>query len=323
MLKNSGVNFVLTVIKQKRITGLTSGFRLGIDPSAVSLQSAVQNMPSASPQPSVIDQYLLSEFEKSRVAGPFLISPIPNLHISRFGVIPKKHQPGKWRLMLDLSSPVGHSVNDSVLKEPCSVQYMKVDDVISGIMSFGRGTLLAKFDVESAYRNIPVHPEDRYLLVMKWQGNYFIDMALPFGLRSAPFIFSYVADPLERILRHNYGLNFLLHYLDGFYTRGLPNFSACQNNLDTCLQLLKDWRIPLHPDKLGGPSTCLTVLGIELDSLTLQARLPLGKFECIAALLESWSTKRHCTRKELESLIGIPPCVQSHSSGAYFSTADD
>ena len=119
------------------ITGLMSGFRLGFDPSAVSLQSAVQNMPSTSLQPSVIDQYLLPELEKGRVAGPFLISPIPNLHISRFGVIPKKHQLEKWRLILDLSIQVGHSVNDGILKEPFSVQCMKVDDVISGIMSFG------------------------------------------------------------------------------------------------------------------------------------------------------------------------------------------
>ena len=150
-------------------------------------------------QPSVIDQYLLSELEKGRVAGPFLISPIRNLHVSRFGVIPKKHQPGKWWLILDLSSPLGHSVNDSILKEPFSVQYMRVNDVISGIMSFGRATLLAKFDVESAYWNIPVHPEDRYLLGMKWEGNYFINMALPFGLRSAPFIFSSVSCRFARV----------------------------------------------------------------------------------------------------------------------------
>lgn len=286
------------------ISGLTNGFRLGFDPSAVSLQSAAHNMPSASLQPSVIDQYLLTECEKGRVAGPFLISPIPNLPASRFGVIPKKHQLGKWRLILDLSSPSGHSVNDGILKEPFSVQYMREDDVISGIMSFGQGTLLAKFDVESAYRDIPVHPEDRYLLGMKWQGNYFIDMALSFGLRSAPFIFSSVADLLEWILRHYYGLNFLLHYLDDFYTLGPPNSPACQYNLDTCIRLFKDWHIPLHPDQVAGPSTCLTVLGIELHSLTLQARLPRDKFDRIVALLESWSVKRHCSRKELESLIG-------------------
>ena len=150
------------------ISGLTNGFRLGFDPSAVSLQSAAHNMPSASLQPSVIDQYLLTEREKGCVAGPFLISLIPNLHVSRFRVNPKKHQPGKWWLILDLSSPLGHSVNNGILKEPFSVQYMRVDDVISGIMSFGQGTLLAKFDVESAYQNIPVHPEDCYLLGMKW-----------------------------------------------------------------------------------------------------------------------------------------------------------
>lgn len=63
---------------------------------------------------------------------------------------------------------------------------MKVDDIIAGIMSLGRGTLLAKFDVESAYRIIPVHRDDRYLLGMQWHGNYFVDMALPFGLRSVP-----------------------------------------------------------------------------------------------------------------------------------------
>ena len=44
---------------------------------------------------------------------------------------------------------------------------MKVDGVIGGFMSLGQGTLLAKFDVESAYRNIPVHPEDCYLFDMK------------------------------------------------------------------------------------------------------------------------------------------------------------
>ena len=82
-------------------------------------------------------------------------------------MILKKHQPGKWRLILDLSSPLGHSVNDDILRNPFAVQYMRVDDVISGIMSFGQGTLLAKFVVESAYRNIPVHPEDRNLLGMK------------------------------------------------------------------------------------------------------------------------------------------------------------
>ena len=126
------------------ISGLTNGFHLGFDPLAVSLKSENKNMPSASLQPSVIDQYLLTELNKGRVAGPFSIAPIPNLHVSRFGIIPKKYQPGKWQLILDLSSPLGHSVNDGIPKEPFSMQYMKVDDVIDGIMLHGGQSSMRK-----------------------------------------------------------------------------------------------------------------------------------------------------------------------------------
>ena len=49
-----------------------------------------------------------------RVAGPFPSSLLPNLQISSFGVIPKRGQPGKWRLIVDLSSPEGSSINDGI-----------------------------------------------------------------------------------------------------------------------------------------------------------------------------------------------------------------
>ena len=57
---------------------------------------------------------------------------------------------------------------------------------LTGSCNLVGALLLAKFDVESAYRIIPIHLNDRYLLGMQWQGNYFVDMALPFGLRSVP-----------------------------------------------------------------------------------------------------------------------------------------
>ena len=70
------------------------------------------------------------------------------------------------------------------------------------VSKYGQGALMAKFDVETAYRNIAVHADDRYLLGLKWRDHYYVDVALPFGLRSAPFIFSSVADMVEWILRH-------------------------------------------------------------------------------------------------------------------------
>ena len=86
--------------------------------------------------------------------------------MSWFGVIPKS-QPGKWCLILDLSHPPGSSVNDGIGPEECAVKYIKVDDAIHHIMKLGRGTLLTKTDVESAYYLLPVHQDDHRLLGVK------------------------------------------------------------------------------------------------------------------------------------------------------------
>ena len=69
---------------------------------------------SANQHAEVIDVYLENEVRLGRVVGPFDSPPVQNLHISSFGVIPKKGQPGKWRLIVDQSSPQGHSVNDGI-----------------------------------------------------------------------------------------------------------------------------------------------------------------------------------------------------------------
>ena len=47
-------------------------------------------------------------------------------------------------------------------------------------------TFMAKLDTKSTHRNVPVHSDDRFLLGIKWQGEYSIDLALTFGFSSAP-----------------------------------------------------------------------------------------------------------------------------------------
>ena len=76
---------------------------------------------------------------------------------------------------------------------------------------------MAKLDVKSAYRIIPVHPQDCFLLGMKWENRVFFDRALPYGLRSAPKIFNAVADALEWIVK-DLGVQYLWHYLEDHIT---------------------------------------------------------------------------------------------------------
>ena len=112
---------------QYLIDGLTDGFRIGFNYTSHRCQAAKCNMLSAVQNPGIVEQYLKKECELGCVVGPLVAGSIP-LHINRFGVIPKPHQPGKWRLIVDLSHPAGHSVNDGTEPELCSLSYAYIDD---------------------------------------------------------------------------------------------------------------------------------------------------------------------------------------------------
>lgn len=100
------------------------------------------NKPSAFQNPKVIDDYLAHEVSRRRVAGPFPSMPIPNMQTSSFGVIPKKGQPGKWRLIVDLSSPGGYSVNDGISADEFSMHYIKLDQSIRMVAKHGPNSSL-------------------------------------------------------------------------------------------------------------------------------------------------------------------------------------
>ena len=73
----------------------------------------------------VVRDYLDVELRWGVVLGPFLRQEVSEVHISRFGVIPKSSQPGKWQLIIDLSYPEGKSVNDGISPKLCSLHYVK------------------------------------------------------------------------------------------------------------------------------------------------------------------------------------------------------
>jgi len=134
---------------------------------------------------------LAEEVELGHISGPFPCSSVPHAHISRFGVIPKNHQPNKWQLIVDLSHPNGRSVNSGISKELCSLRYITVDDAITQAQSMGRETLLTKIDIKSAFQLLPVHPTDRHLLVIKWKQQLYTDTCLPSGFALPPSFLIY------------------------------------------------------------------------------------------------------------------------------------
>ena len=259
-------------------------------------------MPSATRHPQPVEQFLREECEAQRVIGPLPESVLPCLHFNRFGVIPKS-TPGKWRLILDLSFPQGASVNDGISPDICHLQLASVDDAVQLILELGANAYMAKLDIRQAYRNVPVHPQDRWLLGMHWQGQHYVDTVLPFGLRSAPKIFCAISDGLEWVL-HQRSLIHLVKYIDDFLVAGSAGSPACQSSVTEMCSVCEELGIPLAMDKLEGPAQVITFLGIELDSANMQIRLPWAKLLRLQAELCKWSDRKACRKKDLLSLIG-------------------
>ncbi len=284
------------------VMGLKEGFRVGFQYGAVEYVSAQTNMLSATRNGQVVDEYLAKEVRLGRVAGPVDPTTHPGIQINRFGVIEKPHQPGKFRLIVDLSHPEGHSVNDGLEPELCTMRYTSVDVAVARVMAHGVGTSLAKFDIESAYRIVPVHPDDRPLLGMSWRGRVYVDKVLPFGLRSAPKIFSAVADAMQWIIEQQ-GVE-MLHYLDDFLVIS-PSERGCERALAKALLGCQALGVPTARHKTEGPSTTMTFLGIELDTVAMTLRLPREKVCRLRREIDCWSRRRCCTKRELQSLIGM------------------
>ena len=149
---------------QYLLDGFKYSFRIGYDYGGHAYRAAKRNMASAVENPRVVEEYLAKERELGCVIGPLTPGSL-QLQINCFGVIPKSSQPGKWRLIVDLSHPAGFSVNDGIEPDICSLSYASVDSAVAVIMHLGKSTALAKLDLESAYRIIPVHPDD-----LEWNG---------------------------------------------------------------------------------------------------------------------------------------------------------
>ena len=125
-------------------------------------------------------------------------------------------------------------MNDGICPALCSLEYVLVDQAAKLVKCAGPGVLMAKLDLSSAYRHIPVQPNDSHLLGFEWQGIIYMDRALPYGLRSAPKIFIAVADGLAWAMVCK-GIEHFLHYLDGFFFCSLATSSACREALRTAV----------------------------------------------------------------------------------------
>lgn len=284
------------------LAGFEKGFHLGYMGDRCSYTT--KNLKSCSELPDVVSKKLQKELALHRIAGPFVKPPFPSFRVSPIGVVPKK-DPNTYRLIHHLSYPHGNSVNDFIDPKLATVQYSTFDQAVTMVRILGPGCLMAKTDIDSAYRIIPIHHSDYPLLGFRFQGMYYYDRSLPMGASSSCAIFDRFSSGLKWIAEEKLSIKHILHILDDFLIMGPKNSGRCESDLKVFLDLCKIIGVPIKQEKTVTATTNIIFMGLEIDSIKMEARLPEDKLAKLRELLGSFKSRRKVKLRELQSLLGL------------------
>ena len=281
--------------------GFSSGFKLQYEGPRVSTDC--KNLESLNMLENEAIEIVLKEVSLGRIAGPFCTRPLDNLRLSPVGLIPKKD--GSYRLIHHLSYPAGNSVNDFIPDEYCSVQYTSFDSALAMLANLGKGAIMTRLDIKSAFRQLPIHPSDFCLLGYKINEYFFVDKCLPFGCAISCALFEKFSSFLEWELKRRVASNNIVHYLDDFLIAGSQNTKECEVISKSFVDMCTEIGVPLAHDKTLGPSSNLTFLGLEINTVDMQVKIPSEKLIKLKTQLVSLLDKEKTTLKELQSLTGL------------------
>ena len=101
------------------------------------------------------------------------------------------------------------------------------------------------------------------------------------------------------------GAKHVYHYVDDFISVGRPRSMECAETLAIMKATCNDSGAPVEEEKCEGPATTLPFLGMELDTVKLEIRLPSDKLERLKLLTAEWKGRKAGIKRDFLSLIGI------------------
>ena len=108
------------------------------------------------------------------------------------------------------------------------------------------------------------------------------------------------------------GIRHIIHYLDDFLLFGTPFMGEAHSFLSIALATLAELGVPVAFPKLEGPHTSVTFLGILIDIVRMELRLPLDKPHRVRGLVAGCQCRRSFSRADLESLLGHVTCCNGY-----------
>lgn len=293
--------------------GMQNGFRMGIT-RAIQPETNQHNLKCSTTQKTAIYQWLIEEVQAGHMIGPSRHPPIPNMHWSPIGAVPKDIV--KFRVIHHLSAPRKHvSVNSLVHPALSTVTYITFKDIAEFVFELGKGSFLWKIDLKAAYRHLAIHTDDLKYFGMKWDNLYLVDAFLGFGCSSSPLIFTIWADTIQfyvidrfpsifPVLREDLWMkNFIAHYLDDFFG-GHKDPAIAQQQYEALLQACFKLNVTTSPKKCIPPTTCIDILGHRFNTIDMTAGVSPERINRLTNEIDRAIEKRSHTKRELLSLIG-------------------
>ncbi|CAC5362511.1 unnamed protein product [Mytilus coruscus] len=229
--------------------------------------------------------------------------PISTLRTSPIGLVNKSD--GSFRLIMHLSFPNGCNVNDFFNSNETSVRYTSFDEVIDMMSSLGKGARLGVQDIKSAFRLLPISPGDFDLLGIYFDGNVYVDKSLPFVCSIGCALFEKFSSFLQWLVVSSAGKRAVKHYLDDFIFGGSAISDDCLVLMKIFTELCNELGVPIAEDKTIHPTTRLTFLGFEKDTVDMVVRIPVATLIKLRSQLQPMTIKRKIKFKDFESLLGL------------------
>ena len=294
---------------------LEFGFPLDFDKNVKLTFGGKRNHKGARDFPSFINKYLRRECNAARSAGPFKKNPLSvPLAVSPMNTVPKASLDER-RVIVDLSWPLGSSVNDGISKdmylgEVIDLHYTSVEEVCEMVMKIGKGAVIYKRDLRHAYRQIPVDPSDYQYLGYYWEDDLYFDTVLAMGQRNAAMACTRTTNAVM-----------YMHQVDGYagtnYLDDLIGVAAADvgdQAYDSLGQLLEYLGLFENLEKACPPACVQLVLGVVVNTIDGTISVPNDRLTEIITLVEEWQIKTKTNKVDLQSLIGklqfVTKCVR-------------
>jgi hypothetical protein len=200
------------------------------------------------------------------------------------------HTERKSRLVINLRSHINKRLQDWPFR------YASLQEFLLRVRP---GGWLAKTDVSAGFHHVRIHPDDVKYLAFRTRAGVYRYLRLPFGLKTAPALFSWLTAAVNDFLRAR-GVAASMVYIDDFIVYA-ESEAACRLALNTLKALCERLSIRLDADKTVGPTQRLTVLGIVVDTVRTTVALPPEKL--LKTLLYAFLIKR-CAEDNLPVPLG-------------------